>query len=57
LSAGVDADVALALARNQTVDLHQLLELVDRGCPPTLAARIVAPIDDLPGSDRSCGQP
>jgi hypothetical protein len=27
------------------VDLHQLLELVDRGCPPELAVRILAPLD------------
>jgi len=57
LSAGFDADVALALARHGSVDLHELLELVDRGCPPRLAARIVAPIDSGPTSDRPCGQP
>jgi hypothetical protein len=27
------------------VDVHALLELVDRGCPPVLAARIMAPLD------------
>jgi hypothetical protein len=27
------------------VDLHELLVLIDRGCPPVLAARILAPID------------
>jgi hypothetical protein len=27
------------------VDLHELLVLVDRGCPPPLAARILAPLD------------
>jgi hypothetical protein len=27
------------------VDIHALLELVDRGCPPHLAARILAPLD------------
>jgi hypothetical protein len=26
-------------------DLHALLELVDRGCPPSLALRILAPLD------------
>ena len=26
------------------MDLHALLELVDRGCPPRLAVRILAPI-------------
>jgi hypothetical protein len=27
------------------MDLHALLGLVDRGCPPDLAARILAPLD------------
>lgn len=30
---------------HQDVDLHALLQLVDRGCPPHLAARILAPDD------------
>jgi hypothetical protein len=28
------------------MDLHAMIELVERGCPPELAARIVAPFDD-----------
>ncbi len=35
----------------QRVDLHALLQLVDRGCPPDLAARILAP-DDAADGDR-----
>jgi hypothetical protein len=27
------------------VDLHDLLNLIDRGCPPPLAARILTPLD------------
>jgi hypothetical protein len=27
------------------MDLHALIELVERGCPPPLAARILAPLD------------
>jgi hypothetical protein len=27
------------------VDLHALIELVERGCPPVLAARILAPLE------------
>jgi hypothetical protein len=38
--------VADRLAASRAIDLHALLELVDRGCPPTLAVRILAPIDD-----------
>jgi hypothetical protein len=35
---------------NQPVDLHALLQLVDAGCPPDLAARILSPDDDIGGS-------
>ena len=42
--AGFDAPLAEELARDARVDLHDLLELVDRGCPPQLAARILAPL-------------
>ena len=38
--------VGAGLAGSDRIDLHRLLELVDRGCPPHLAARILAPIDD-----------
>lgn len=47
LDAGFDATTAHRLARTASVDLHALLELVDRGCPPGLAARILAPLDLL----------
>ena len=43
-SAGFDDALARRLAREREVDLHALLELVDRGCPPALAARILAPL-------------
>ena len=42
--AGFDTDFAEELARDARIDLHDLLELVDRGCPPELATRIVAPL-------------
>lgn len=42
--AGFDALLAVELADGD-VDLHELLVLVDRGCPPQLAARILAPIE------------
>lgn len=45
LSAGFAPDLADVLAHQEQVDLHELLKLVDRGCPPHLAARIVAPLD------------
>lgn len=45
LSAGCDPELADRLAGQDAVDLHALLELIDRGCPPHLAARILAPLD------------
>lgn len=42
--AGFTADDAAALAADFQTDLHALLELVERGCPPHLAARILAPL-------------
>ena len=43
--AGFERETASQLAKDEAVDLHALLELVDRGCPPHLAARILAPLD------------
>ena len=42
--AGFTAAVAETVAADPRVDLHALLQLVDRGCPPELAVRIVAPL-------------
>jgi hypothetical protein len=43
--AGFDEGIASALANHGGVDLHELFTLVDRGCPPHFAARILAPLD------------
>jgi hypothetical protein len=48
-AAGFEPQLAAELAAEPAVDLHELLVLLDRGCPPALAARILAPLD--------CGQP
>jgi hypothetical protein len=45
LEAGFPPALVDLLARMR-VDLHRLLELVDAGCPPELAARILWPLDD-----------
>ena len=42
--AGFDTELARQLAADGDIDLHDLLKLVDRGCPPHLAARILAPL-------------
>jgi predicted transglutaminase-like cysteine proteinase len=44
-AAGFPADLAAALARDHRTDLHAVLGLVDRGCPPALAVRILAPLE------------
>ena len=45
LDAGFPETLATVLAAAPAVDLHALLLLVDRGCPPELAARILSPLD------------
>ena len=42
--AGCEPGLAWDLAADGDVDLHDLLNLFDRGCPPALAARILAPL-------------
>ncbi len=41
LKAGYEPLVAVELAEHGEVDLHLALELVERGCPTDLAARIL----------------
>lgn len=41
--AGFPLHLADRIARDGCFDLHALIELVERGCPPDLAERIVAP--------------
>ena len=48
LDAGFPAETAERLAADRRYDLHALLELVDRGCPPSLAVRIVDPLQTEP---------
>lgn len=43
--AGFERSAADRLARDTAWDLHALLQLVDAGCPPQLAERILAPLD------------
>ena len=46
VSAGFAFPDARRLGRDPRYDLHALLDLVHRGCPPELAARILAPLDE-----------
>jgi hypothetical protein len=43
-SVGFEPQLALRLAAS-SVDLHSLIALVEHGCPPQLAARIMAPLE------------
>jgi hypothetical protein len=66
LVTGFPGGLAEELACDWRFDLHALIELVERGCEPDLAARILAPLDDAPpgtpvvgrarGCDRSKSQ-
>ena len=51
MHAGFDTPAARRLGRGSAYDLHALLELVDRGCPPELAVRILAPLDPDPAGE------
>jgi hypothetical protein len=44
-TAGFDTALTEQLSHECAVDLHALIGLVERGCPPPLAARIMAPFD------------
>jgi hypothetical protein len=45
LEAGFDEALARRVAGDSTMDVHALLGLVDRGCPPELAVRILSPTE------------
>jgi hypothetical protein len=47
LDAGFGEELASRLAATPGVDLHALLDLVNRGCPPELADRILSPLNEL----------
>jgi hypothetical protein len=46
VEAGFAFPVASRLARDRRYDLHALIELVEHGCPPELALRILAPVEE-----------
>ena len=52
LDGGFPLPLATVLAADFRLDLHALLQLVERGCPPALAARILAPAEHEPGAAR-----
>lgn len=44
--AGFSSLLAARVARDGRYDLHHLVELVEHGCSPELAVRILAPLDE-----------
>jgi hypothetical protein len=45
---GFSLPLAAQVANDARYDLHALIELVERGCRPELAARILAPLEREP---------
>jgi hypothetical protein len=45
LDAGLPRSLAARAARDERYDLHELTELVELGCEPVLAVRILQPIE------------
>jgi hypothetical protein len=46
VESGFPLPLAAGLAKDARYDLHALIELVERGCRPDLAVRVLAPVDD-----------
>ena len=46
VDAGFSPLLAVRLARDSGYDLHGVVELVERGCLPDLAVRILAPLEE-----------
>jgi len=44
--AGVSPLLATRVAHDGRYDLHRLLELLEHGCSPELAVRILAPLEE-----------
>ena len=44
-ASGFPSSLAVDAALDERIDLHALIELVERGCPPDLAIRIIAPLE------------
>ena len=52
LESAFSRPLASSLSRDPRFDLHALIELAERGCPPELAVRILAPLE----ADREAAQ-
>ena len=46
VGSGFPVPLAARLAVDARYDLHALIELTEHGCPPALAVRILAPVEE-----------
>ena len=46
--AGFTRSLALRVANDPNYDLHALIDLVEQGCPPELAVRILGALEQEP---------
>jgi hypothetical protein len=46
VQSGFPLPLAARVARDPRFDLHRLIQLVEQGCPPELAVRILAPLGE-----------
>ena len=47
---GFPLPLAARLAKDARYELHALIDLVERGCPPDVAVRILAPLEEKPAA-------
>jgi hypothetical protein len=47
VASGFTLQAAERLADDDRCDLHALIELIERGCPPEVAERILAPTEEV----------
>ena len=45
IQAGLPRPLAARVARDERYDLHELISLIERGCEPALAVRILGPVE------------
>ncbi len=50
VASGFAEPLAARVAENAHYDLHALIELVERGCQPEFAVRILAPVEEEPAA-------
>ena len=52
IQCGFPRQLAARVARDERYDLHQLTRLVEEGCSPALAVRILSPVGGLAAGEK-----